>query len=208
MLKVDVEKRYGAKRIAAAFETAGQVTALFGPSGAGKTTIVEMIAGLVTPDRGRVTLGDRVLFDAARRIDVPAHRRRVGYVFQDARLFPHLSVARNLNYGRWMRGLKADRANENRIVEMLGIGALLGRRPAGLSGGERQRVAIGRALLSEPEILLLDEPLASLDAARKDEVLPYLDRLRTETRMPIVYVTHVEAEAQRLSAESVRIDGS
>ena len=168
MLAVDVEKRLGDFSLAARFETAGGVTALFGASGAGKTTLVNMIAGLLPPDRGRIRLDDTVLFDSAARIDVPAHRRRIGYVFQEGRLFPHLSVAKNLDYGRRMRGLARDDAEMARIVNLLDIGHLLDRRPGKLSGGERQRVAFGRALLMCPR-LLLDEPLASLDAARKRE---------------------------------------
>jgi len=154
MLAVDVEKRLGEFEIAAKFATSGGATALFGPSGAGKTSIVNMIAGLLKPDRGRIALGDTVLFDSSARIDVPAHRRRVGYVFQEGRLFPHLSVAQNLDYGRWMNGLPADEAERERIIALVNIGALLKRRPGHLSGGERQRVALGRALLMKPRLLL------------------------------------------------------
>jgi molybdate transport system ATP-binding protein len=178
MLSVQVEKLLGEFSVLAQFETVGGVTALFGPSGAGKTTIVNMIAGLLRPDRGRITLDERVLFDSAQRIDVPPHARRIGYVFQEGRLFPHMTVARNLDYGRWMSGLHADAAGMQRIVALLDLAHLLARRPGGLSGGERQRVAVGRALLARPRLLLLDEPLASLDAARKRDILPYLVRLR------------------------------
>src|SRR5262245_5684526 len=167
MLALDVEKRLGDFSIAAAFETQGGVTALFGASGSGKTSIVSMIAGLLTPDRGRILFDDVVLFDAGAGVNLPAHRRGIGYVFQEGRLFPHLSVAANLEYGRWMRGKARDAAATARVVELLGIGHILARRPGALSGGERQRVAIGRALLMEPRLLLLDEPLASLDGARK-----------------------------------------
>ena len=153
-----------------------------------------MIAGLVTPDRGRIALDGDVLFDCAARINVPAHRRRIGYVFQEGRLFPHLSVAQNLDYGRWMSGHPADAAERERIVALLDIGHLLTRRPGHLSGGERQRVAVGRALLTKPRLLLLDEPLASLDRARKLEILPYLARLRDEARVPMVYVSHQAGE--------------
>ena len=182
VLAVEVEKRLGDFSLHARFETAGGVTAVFGPSGAGKTTLANMIAGLIAPDRGRIRLGDTVLFDSAARIDVPAHRRRIGYVFQEGRLFPHLTVARNLDYGRRMCGLAPDAAEMRRIVELLDIGNLLERRPGKLSGGERQRVAVGRALLMRPRLLVLDEPLASLDAARKREIFPYLERLRDEAR--------------------------
>jgi molybdate transport system ATP-binding protein len=206
LLSVDVEKRLGDFSIAARFETAGGAAALFGPSGAGKTSVVNMIAGLVTPDRGRIVLGDNTLFDSAARIDVPAHRRRVGYVFQEGRLFPHMTVAQNLDYGRWMSGVPADAAERERIVALLDIGALLARRPGHLSGGERQRVAFGRALLMRPRLLLLDEPLASLDRARKLEILPYLARLRDEAKVPMIYVSHQAGEIQRLCSQVVRIE--
>ena len=165
-----------------------------------------MIAGLVTPDRGRIALDDTVLFDSAARINVPAHRRRIGYVFQEGRLFPHLTVAQNLDYGRWMSGIAADAAERERIVALLDIGHLLTRRPGKLSGGERQRVAIGRALLMRPRLLLLDEPLASLDRARKLEILPYLARLRDEAKVPMVYVSHQAGEITRLASQVVRIE--
>ena len=207
MLAVSVEKQLGDFALSARFETAGGVTALFGPSGAGKTTIVNMIAGLLAPDRGRIALDDTVLFDSQARTDVPAHRRRIGYVFQEGRLFPHLSVAANLDYGRRMGGLADDRAQMARIVDLLDIGHLVGRRPGTLSGGERQRVAVGRALLMRPRLLLLDEPLASLDAARKREILPYLERLRDEVGIPMVYVSHHAGELRRIATSVVRLDG-
>jgi molybdate transport system ATP-binding protein len=207
MLAVDVEKRLGDFSLAARFETAGGVTALFGASGAGKTTLVNMIAGLITPDRGCIRLDDTVLFDSAARIDVPAHRRRIGYVFQEGRLFPHLSVATNLDYGRRMLGLARDGAEMARIVNLLDIGHLLARRPGKLSGGERQRVAFGRALLMRPRLLLLDEPLASLDAARKREILPYLQKLRDEAHVPMVYVSHHAPELKRIATSVVLLDG-
>jgi len=206
MLAVDVEKRLGEFQIAAKFETTGGATALFGASGAGKTSIVNMIAGLVTPDRGRIALDDNVLFDSVARVNVPAHRRRIGYVFQEGRLFPHLTVALNLDYGRWMGGLPPDPAEHERIVSMLDIGALLPRRPGRLSGGERQRVAFGRALLMKPRLLLLDEPLASLDRPRKLEILPYLARLRDEAKVPMIYVSHQAGEILRLASQVIRIE--
>ena len=204
MLALDVEKRLGDFAVAARFETAGGVTALFGTSGAGKTTLVNMIAGLIAPDRGRIRLDETVLFDSAARIDVPAHRRRIGYVFQEGRLFPHLSVAANLDYGRRMCGLARDGAETARIVKLLDIGNLLDRRPGKLSGGERQRVAFGRALLMRPRLLLLDEPLASLDAPRKREILPYLEKLRGE--VPMVYVNHHAPELKRIATSVVLFD--
>jgi molybdate transport system ATP-binding protein len=177
MLLVDVEKRLGEFQIAAKFETAGGATALFGPSGAGKTSIVSMIGGLLMPDRGRIALDDTVLFDSATRTNVPAHRRRIGTVFQEGRLFPHMTVARNLDYGRWMSGLAADPAEQNRIVDLLDIGALLERRPGRLSGGERQRVALARALVNRPTALLLDEPLGALDLKLRKELALELKHL-------------------------------
>jgi len=204
VLSVDVEKRLGQFTIGARFATVNGVTALFGPSGAGKTTVVNMIAGLVTPDQGRIAVADTVLFDSKTRINVPAHQRRIGYVFQEGRLFPHLSVASNLDYGRRMSGLAADPAETKRIIELLDIAHLVDRRPGKLSGGERQRVAVGRALLMRPRLLLLDEPLAALDAARKREILPYLERLRDE--VPMVYVSHHAGELRRIATSVVRID--
>ena len=206
MLAVDIEKRLGEFSIAAKFESKDGVTALFGSSGSGKTSIVNMIAGLIAPDRGRIALDDVVLFDGAARIDVPPHRRRIGYVFQEGRLFPHLTVAQNLDYGRWMSGLPADAAERERIVALLDIGHLLARRPGHLSGGERQRVAFGRALLMKPRLLLLDEPLASLDRARKLEILPYLARLRDEAGVPMIYVSHQAGEIVKLASQVVRIE--
>src|SRR5262245_27231537 len=197
LLTVDVEKRLGEFAISARFETEAGVTALFGPSGAGKTTVVNMIAGLVRPDRGRIAIADTVLFDSKARINVPTHQRRIGYVFQEGRLCPHLSVASNLDYGRRMSGLPSDPAEMKRIVELLDIADLVDRRPGKLSGGERQRVAVGRALLMRPRLLLLDEPLAALDTARKREILPYLERLRDE--VPMVYVSHHAGELRRIA---------
>jgi molybdate transport system ATP-binding protein len=206
MLSVNVEKRIGDFSLAARFETAAGVTALFGPSGAGKTTIVNMVAGLVTPDRGRIALDDTVLFDSATKTNIPAHRRRIGYVFQEGRLFPHLSVTQNLEYGRRMRGLPAEPAETERVIELLNIRPLLDRRPGKLSGGERQRVAVGRALLMRPRLLLLDEPLASLDARRKADILPYLERLRDESGVPMVYVSHQATEVRRIATSVVWLD--
>jgi molybdate transport system ATP-binding protein len=203
---VDVEKRLGSFSLAVRFETGGGATALFGPSGSGKTTIVNMIAGLVRPDRGRIICGGRLLFDSAGGVNVPTHRRRIGYVFQDGRLFPHLTVAGNLDYGRRMCGLAFAHAEWDRIVTLLDLRYLLKRRPGRLSGGERQRVAIARALMMRPRLLLLDEPLASLDAPRKREILPYLERLRDDAQVPIVYVSHYAAEVRRIATAVVRID--
>jgi molybdate transport system ATP-binding protein len=206
VLAVDVDKRLGNFSISACFETTSGATAVFGSSGSGKTSLINMIAGLVTPDRGRITLADTVLFDSVSGINVPAYRRRIGYVFQEGRLFPHLTVARNLDYGRRMCGLADDPAARRRIVDLLDIGDLVERRPGKLSGGERQRVAIGRALLMRPRLLLLDEPLASLDIARKREILPYLVRLRDEAGVPMVYVSHYPGEIRKMASAVVRMD--
>src|ERR1700677_4522069 len=206
VLDVDVEKKLGAFSVAARFQASAGVTALFGPSGAGKTTIVNMIAGLVTPDTGAIALDKTVMFDAAAKINLPPYRRGIGYVFQEGRLFPHLSVRQNLDYGRRMSGQPRDPGEFDRIAALLDIGHLLDRRPGLLSGGERQRVAVGRALLMRPRLLLLDEPLASLDAGHKREILPYLVRLRDDAGIPIVYVSHTPAEVRRIATAVVRLD--
>ncbi len=206
MLTVDAHKEFPGFRLSATFATEAGATALFGASGAGKTTIINMIAGLVRPDRGRVAIGDTVLFDSTAGIDLAPHRRRIGYVFQEGRLFPHLSVWSNLDYGRFMSGVKHDPARLRRVVDLLDIGHLLDRRPRHLSGGERQRVAVGRALLMEPRLLLLDEPLASLDIARKRDILPYLARLPEAGGVPIIYVTHQPAEVRHLASAVVLIE--
>jgi molybdate transport system ATP-binding protein len=206
MLTVEVEKKLGDFAVTGKFASETGATVLFGPSGAGKTTVVNMIAGLLRPDRGRIALDDEVMFDNAAGIDVPAWRRRIGYVFQEGRLFPHLSVKHNLDYGRWMGGHAADPAAFSHAVELLDIGHLLDRRPGKLSGGERQRVAVGRALLMRPRLLLLDEPLASLDEARKQDILPYLERLRDEAKVPMIYVSHDAAEVRRIASRVVRLD--
>ncbi len=207
MLVVEVEKKLGEFSLNALFASETGATVLFGPSGAGKTSVINMIAGLLKPDRGRIALDDEVLFDDDAHIEVPVWRRRIGYVFQEGRLFPHLSVQHNLDYGRWMGGHGADPAAFSHVVELLDIGHLLDRRPGKLSGGERQRVAVGRALLMRPRLLLLDEPLASLDEARKQDILPYLERLRDEARVPMIYVSHDAAEVRRIATRVVRLDG-
>jgi molybdate transport system ATP-binding protein len=204
MLSVDVAKKLASFAVSAKFEAPDGVTALFGPSGAGKTSIVNMVAGLLTPDRGRIECDGALLFDSTTGFDAPPHQRGVGYVFQDGRLFPHMTVAQNLDYGQRMYRLPADREEHTRIVTLLDIARLLGRRPANLSGGERQRVAIGRALLMKPRLLLLDEPLASLDTARKREIFPYLLRLRDEN-IPMIYVSHQAAEVRHIATTVVRI---
>jgi molybdate transport system ATP-binding protein len=205
MLSVDVFKQLGEFSIEASFTSEGRVTGLFGASGAGKTSLINMIAGLLKPDRGIIAVDNETLDDTARRVHVPPYRRRIGYVFQDARLFPHLDVSQNLDYGRRMNGLARDGASEARITDLLDIGGLKDRRPGQLSGGERQRVALGRALLSKPRLLLLDEPLGSLDEGRKVEILPYLVRLRDEAGIPMVYVSHDAAELRQLATQIVML---
>ena len=206
MLEVDIEHRLADFALDIHFQAGRGLTALFGRSGAGKTSVVNAIAGLLRPRRGRIVMDGSVLLDTERGICVPTHRRRVGYVFQEGRLFPHLTVRQNLMFGRWFAPARERRAtNLDDIVDLLGIAELLDRRPGRLSGGEKQRVAIGRALLASPRLLLMDEPLASLDARRKDEILPYLERLRDEARVPIVYVSHSIAEVTRLATTIVLI---
>ncbi len=197
MLEVAINHRFGSFDLDVDFAAPAGLTAIFGQSGAGKSSIINAVAGLLRADNARICLNG---VDLAR---LPVHLRRVGYVFQEARLFPHLSVRGNLGYGRWFRkgGLEFDR-----VVGILGLEALLWRRPAGLSGGEKQRVAIARALLSNPQILLMDEPLSALDGARKAEILPYLERLRDEAGLPILYVSHAVAEVARLATTLVVIE--
>ncbi|WP_127902598.1 molybdenum ABC transporter ATP-binding protein [Solirhodobacter olei] len=202
-LSVSLAHAFPGFRLDAAFEAPAGLTVLFGRSGSGKTTVVNAVAGLLRPDRGRVTVAGRALCDSATGLWLPPHRRRIGYVFQEGRLFPHMTVRQNLAYGARFAPRGATGADLGPVVELLGIGHLLTRRPGALSGGEKARVAIGRALLSRPELLLMDEPLAALDQARKEEILPYLERLRDETRVPILYVSHSVAEVARLATTLV-----
>ncbi len=206
-LDIAIAKRLGPLALNVAFSAPAQgVTALFGRSGAGKSATLSAIAGALRPDRGRIALGDRVLFDADQGVDVAMERRAIGWVFQDARLFPHLGVRANLDYGaRRARGRDAG-VRFDEVVSVLGIEPLLARRTARLSGGERQRVAIGRALLSQPSLLLMDEPLSALDAPRRAEILPFLARLKTRFALPILYVTHSLAEVVRLADQLVVLD--
>lgn len=206
MLEVDVTLLRGASRIEARFAAQAGITALFGRSGAGKTSVLHAIAGLLRPGHGRIRVQGRTLFDAALGVEVPVHRRRVGLVFQDARLLPHLTVRRNLLYGHRLAAPARRRIRLPQVVDLLGIGALLERAPGALSGGERQRVAIGRALLANPDLLLMDEPLAALDNARRAEILRYIERLRDDLRVPIVYVSHSIEEVVRLADQLVLMD--
>ena len=199
MVDVDIEQRRGEFALAVRFVVDAPIVGLFGASGAGKTSVVNAIAGIGKPDRGSISINGTMLFDSVRGIDIPPERRRIGYVFQDALLFPHLDVQRNLLYGQKLCPAVDRFIEPARIVGLLGLDRLLRRAPMTLSGGERQRVAIGRALLAQPRILLMDEPLVALDAARKDEVLEYIERLRDDVRIPIVYVTHSRSEIARLA---------
>ncbi|MFM9972167.1 MAG: molybdenum ABC transporter ATP-binding protein [Burkholderiales bacterium] len=207
MIDISIVKNLGGFALNAQLQIAEfGLTALFGRSGAGKTSVIKAIAGLLRPDSGHVRIGGKYLFDAATGVDIPVHQRRVGYVFQEGRLFPHLRVRDNLVYGAKRATGGIDQGELQRIVTMLGLDALLQRWPHDLSGGEKQRVAIGRALLSQPELLLMDEPLASLDAPRKREILPYLERLRDQMRLPIVYVSHAIEEVTRLADQIAILD--
>lgn len=206
MITFDCTLDRAAFKLDVAFTAGRGVTALFGPSGSGKTTILRLIAGLDHPGRGRIEIDSTVLLDTEHRVEVPRHRRRVGLVFQDALLFPHLDVRANLLYGRWFTPPGDRTIDFDAVVAVLGIGHLLERRPDTLSGGERQRVAIGRALLSSPRLLLMDEPLASLDLARKLEILPFIERLRDDFGLPIVYVSHSREEVVRLARHVVRLE--
>ena len=205
-LSVDASVVHGSFRLSAKLEAPAGITVLFGRSGAGKTSLLSAIAGLVRLQHGHIKVDERVLFDSERGIDVPAHHRRLGCVFQDARLLPHLSVRANLLYGYRLRPTAERRIHLDQVCTVLALGSLLGRRTASLSGGERQRVAIGRALLSNPSMLLMDEPLASLDLARRSEIMDYIERLRAEFQIPVVYVSHSLDEVLRLADTLVLID--
>ena len=204
-IDVDITHRLGDFQIGAKFKSTGRLTALFGASGSGKSSVISMIAGLIRPNVGRITVDERVMIDTTRSVNVPSHKRRIGCVFQEARLFPHLSVRQNLAYGQWFATAKDRTTDTARVIDLLGVGELLERMPNRLSGGEKQRVAIGRALFSSPKLLLMDEPLAALDQARKAEILPYIERLRDETQIPIIYVSHSVAEVARLATDIVVI---
>lgn len=209
MIEFDAQGTHGAFRLDARFSAGGGITALFGPSGAGKTTILNMLAGLLRPERGRIVIADQVAVDTERGLFVPPHKRRIGYVFQDALLFPHLSVGQDLRFGRWFAGGSTSGPQPEQVIAALGIAALLERRPGRLSGGEKQRVALARALLASPRLLLMDEPLASLDGTRKNEILPLIETVRDTFRIPVLYVTHAPAEVRRLASSVVLVrDGT
>lgn len=206
MLDLAIRRRAGAFMLDVAFRLEHGVLGLVGPSGSGKTTVLQAIAGLVRPDAGEIRFEHETWFAAVPPAFVPAHARGIGYVFQEARLFPHFGVARNLAYGRWMRRLPRDRGEEARVIAMLDIGQLLHRPVRNLSGGEAQRVAIGRALFARPRLMLLDEPMASLDRARREEILPYFERLRDEAGVPMIYVSHNEQEIARIATRVLHIE--
>jgi len=189
-LSIDIERQLGNFQLRAKFDSAAGITALFGRSGSGKSTLVNVIAGLLRPDRGRVEINGELLFDSESGVDIPTSKRRIGYVFQEGRLFPHLTVRQNLVYGRFFTPAHERYVGLDQVIELLGLEHLLERWPAALSGGEKQRVAIGRALLASPRVLLMDEPLASLDTHRKGEILQYIESLHSEVKIPIVYVSH------------------
>ena len=199
--EISIRHKLGELQLDVAFKSEARVVALFGPSGAGKTSVANIIAGLLKPDFARIVLDGAVLCDTERGIFVAPQKRRVGFVFQDTRLFPHLTVTQNLNYGRWFSKSEDLGIERDKLVDLLGLRSLLARRPAQLSGGEKQRVAIGRAVLSRPRLLVMDEPLASLDGDRKDEILSYVEALRDTLRLPVIYVTHSEEEIIRLAGE-------
>lgn len=207
MIVVVVDVVRGEFSLKAEFKSDARLVGLFGPSGSGKTTLIHLIAGLVRPLRGRIEIDGQTLFDSARNIDVPAHRRRVGLVYQDSLLFPHLSVRQNVAFGHFFTRKPERRVPYESVIETLGISALLDRRPGTLSGGERQRVALARALLASPRILLMDEPLASLDLDRKIEIMGLIERLRDEFRIPILYVSHAIEEVSRLAGYVVVLQG-
>jgi len=206
MLQVRVTHRVGALALDLDLTAGAGLTAVIGPSGAGKTTLLRLIAGLVRPGHGRIASDEVVFVDTARGLWVPPHRRGVGYVTQDARLFPHFSVRNNLRYAHWCAGGAPGGAEDwDEIVHLLDLRSLLTRSHTGLSGGEVQRVALGRALLGRPRLLLLDEPLAAVDIDRRTEIIPYLDRLREQRRLPMLYVTHAPAEIAGRADRIIRL---
>ena len=205
MIDIDIEARLGEFELGTKFSAPAAITALFGPSGSGKTSLLRLIGGLETPLHGWIKVSGRTLFDASANISLPPRQRQVGYVLQEASLFPHFTVRRNLAYSRWA-GRRSGAIKMDDVCKILGIGHLLERMPGRLSGGERQRVAIGRALLSDPSILLLDEPLSALDTQRKMEILPFLEQVRDRFNIPMIYVSHSVDEITRLADYLVVMD--
>lgn len=205
-MRVNLQRQQGTCRIDVVFQGDGKgITALFGPSGAGKSSVINMVAGLYKPDSGSVCVNGRYLFDAARGVNLPPERRNAGYVFQEGLLFPHLSVCENLVYGQRRNQSGGSGVDFAEVVQLLGIRHLLSRKPKSLSGGEKQRVALGRAVLSNPDILLMDEPLASLDAARKEEILPFIKVLNARFGIPVLYVSHVLEEIRSLTETIIHL---
>ncbi|MEP3523853.1 MAG: molybdenum ABC transporter ATP-binding protein [Hyphomicrobiales bacterium] len=207
MIDVDIAGKRGDFDYAVRFKSSENVTALFGASGVGKTTVIDALSGDMQPDNGRIDISDAPFYDSVTRKNMSVRKRRVGHVFQDGRLFPHMSVKRNLTYARWAGWRSRKSASFDDVVALLGLGDLLTRMPGTLSGGEKQRVAIGRALLSDPRVLLMDEPLSGLDYQRKSEIMPYLERLAHESGVPIIYVSHDLDEVVRLAGHLVLMDG-
>lgn len=201
-----VDRHQGAFSLSVDFEAPFGICALFGRSGAGKSSVIKLIAGLTRPDRGRIVFGQATLADVERRVFVPPRRRRIGVVFQEPRLFPHLNAQQNLQYGLWLTPRGERRIQQTQVVELLGIGPILKRRPEQLSGGERQRVAIGRALLTSPRLLLMDEPLSSLDVSLRAEILPYIVRLHEDLGLMVVYVSHSVEEVEAIADRIVILD--
>ena len=203
MLSIRLTKKLPGFTLQVALDCPYPVTAVFGPSGAGKTTLLNLVAGLLRPDTGEIRLDDAVLFSSTQGIDLPPERRRVGYVFQDDLLFPHLTVLKNLRYGYDLLRHTERRFAVEQIVDLLGLDALADRLPGQLSGGERQRVALGRAILASPQLLVMDEPLASLDQGLKDRIIPYLRHIRTDLDIPMLYVSHSVAEILELTGQVI-----
>lgn len=204
-LSVDIRHAFERMTLDVRFDAGDGLTALLGPSGAGKTSTLNVVAGLLRPQHGRVTIDGETLTDTARGVHVPAHLRRVGYVFQESRLFPHLTVRQNLGFGGWFTRSRASGIGADEVVELLALAPLLHRHPGRLSGGEARRVALGRALLSNPRLLLLDEPLGSVDVRHRQEILPYLDRLIAELSLPMLYVTHDRAEIDARATQIIEM---
>jgi molybdate transport system ATP-binding protein len=207
LVSVSAKLHQGDFSLDASFASSSAVVAIFGPSGAGKTTLLNVIAGLVRPEQARVVVDGEFLNDTGAGVFVPAYRRRIGIVFQDSQLFPHLSVEQNIRFGSWFKRRNGNGPTFDAVVEGLGMAPFMKRRPASLSGGEKRRVALARALVTAPRLLLMDEPLSGLDDARREEIMGLIERVRDDFKIPIIYVTHRRDEVRRLANEVIRIDG-